>query len=85
MIASKTKKEDVEFRASCLELMLFFATRYQKKGNQKDLDQAKFYGDISSKLKKKIETYDYSEDDRIRNEIDAACQVQADLIAIYSN
>lgn len=74
MLVSKSKRIDIEFRENMLDMLEHCA----KTG---DKDGIKYYSEQSNWLKKKIETYDYSYEDVIRNKQDALTKQFEQLVS----
>lgn len=70
MLSSEVKKEDINFRNQLLYLTESALRAYQRTGDQKEYEMAKYFGEMSKEMTKKIKNHDYTEDEKRRREID---------------
>jgi len=72
IFTSRAKLEDMKLRAQYLDLVEFSLMRG-------DTESAKFFGDFSKKLKERIETHDYTEEDKMYDNLVKLDKAWADL------
>jgi len=72
MFVSRGKLYDMKLRANYLELVEICV----RKG---DTENAKFFGEFSKKLKERIDTHDYAEEDALYAAVDEIDKEWADL------
>lgn len=64
MIYSYHRNSDMQLRSQVLDVTEFALRKYRETQDPFWLESAKTQGELSARLKKKIDTYDYTADDQ---------------------
>lgn len=69
MIASPVKQEDLEHLATLIEVLESAVRGYQRTGNKEYTKHIEYFHSEITKLREKIDTHDYTEDDKRHNRV----------------